>query len=142
MAGVSEKDKKDTRAFLALNQLFHVRLVDACKKAGDTPDFMDPAVFIALPERLMARTAHLCVDKSRRLGDLESTLTPSMLECLTSYAGEEKDAQFINFDSAVKTEAVRNVLLCHGLSPVGDSIQHAILGGLFGFQRRWGWGCR
>lgn len=122
MEGVSDHDKKDTKAFLALNQPFHLRLLEACKKAGDTPDHMNTAMFVALPERLLAKIAYLCLDKNKRLGDGQSSLTQHMVDSLISYTGEERDAQFLNFDTGQKTEGLKNVLLCHGLSPIGDSI--------------------
>lgn len=116
-----------TRAYAALHQSFDKRLIDACRLVADGPKGVPATLFVALPERLLAKCAYLCLGKSRKPGrDAWDTkpeaVTQHMIDCLKSYDDEGRQAHFMNLDLPDRVEQLRHVLLCHGLTPIDDSI--------------------
>ncbi len=116
-----------TRAFAAAHQAFHKRLLDACRLVSDSPKSVSDRLFIALPERLLGKCAYLCLGKSRKTSEDAKTsrpkdITDEMIECLKAYDEEGQKAQFVNLEFPEQTQHIKHVLLCHGLSPIEDSI--------------------
>lgn len=124
---VKETEFENTRAYTALNQPFHKRLLDACKFVSDSPKAVPDAIFIALPERLLGKCAYLCLGKSRKsseeaLIERPREITDSMFQCLKEHDEEGLKAQFINLETPEQMQHIKHVLICHGLSPIEDSI--------------------
>lgn len=119
--------EENTRAYTALNQPFYKRLLDACKLVSDSPKAVPDAIFLALPERLLGKCAYLCLGKTRKssddaTADRPQEITDSMVQCLREHDEEGLKAQFINLENPEQLQHIKHVLICHGLSPIEDSI--------------------
>ena len=117
----------NTRAYAATHQPFHKRLLDACKLVSDSPKSVPEALFIALPERLLGKCAYLCMGKSRKpsgeaLASRPEEITDGMIESLKEDDEEGQKAQFVNLESPDHLQHMKHVLICHGLSPIEDSV--------------------
>lgn len=112
-------DVANTKALAAMLQRFDQRLLEACRKVGDNPQSAPTALFVALPERLLAKCALMFMDrKGTPHADPPGAVTPAVIKSLASYASLETSFQALD----VIPQDLKSVLLCHGLSPVGDSI--------------------
>jgi hypothetical protein len=119
--------QNNARAFTATNQPFHKRLLDACQRVTDDPKSVPDALFIALPERLLGKIAYLCLGEKRGKssqisGEKPDEITEETISCLNAYDSEGHEALFINLDTEEKLQHIKHILLCHGLSPIEDSI--------------------
>ncbi|MBV8857613.1 MAG: hypothetical protein JOZ02_11830 [Acidobacteria bacterium] len=124
---VKGSEFENTRTYTALKQPFYKRLLDACKFVSDSPKAVPDAIFLALPERLLGKCAYLCLGKTRKssddvTADRPDELTDSMIQCLREHDEEGLKAQFINLETPEQLQHVKHVLICHGLSPIEDSI--------------------
>ena len=122
----SSKKKGDTaRMYSVVNQLFHERVLEACRRVPDTPTAVPEEIFIALPERLLAKIAYLCLGATRSAKESHerpAEVSEGSIDLLAQYAKLGEDAYFLHLTSALDWQQIRKILLCHGLSPVGDSI--------------------
>ena len=126
----SSKDASNSRKFAAQNKPFNERLIEACRRVSDNPKSVPEELFIAAPERMLAKIAYMCLGTKRdsKLLDVPSEgVTDSMQKTLSLVNDEynetgNKDIEFVNLESPSHVESVKHVLLCHGLSPIGDSI--------------------
>lgn len=126
-ADVKGTEFENTRAYTTLNQPFYKRLLDACRFVSDSPKSVPDAIFIALPERLLGKCAYLCLGKSRKSSEEMTAerppeITDSMVQCLKEHDEEGLKAQFINLETSEQLQHIKHVLICHGLSPIEDSI--------------------
>ena len=113
------------KVFTSTKIPFYNQLLNACKLVGDDPSGLPAAVFVAAPERLLGKMAYLCLGKKRDLGapsDPPVEVSPSVVDCLTKYDEIGKEAHFANLSSPGDINRLKHVLVCHGLSPIGDSI--------------------
>lgn len=128
LGGMRPADKSNPRAWAAANQLFTQRLVDACQRVRDNPMAAPVGLFIALPERLLEKAAYLCLGperderKSSATTEIPSSVRPETAALLREYHKFGDDAMFFNMETASEFSSLKSVLLCHGLSPIGDSI--------------------
>jgi hypothetical protein len=123
----SEQSQNNPRAFTATNQPFHKRLLDACQRVSDNPKFAPDALFIANPERLMGKTAYLCLGEKRNKSNKDVTesqnqVPPETVSSLNAYDSEGQETVFANLDTKERLQHVKHILICHGLSPIEDSV--------------------
>jgi hypothetical protein len=120
------KGRGDTaRMYAAIHQLFHERVLDACRRVSDAPYGVPDSVFVALPERLMSKIAYLCIGNTRsakEYPEVPDDVSQESLNILNGYNKLSDDTHFVNFQSPPDWDRVKRVLLCHGLSPISDSI--------------------
>lgn len=119
------KMTRASRMFADVNQLFHERLLDACRRVADNPSGAPDVLFVALPERLLGKVAYLCMGDTRRATDdslMPDVISEEMLEGLRTYDELGMDTRFVHLDSPADMVRLKFVLLTHGLSPIGDSI--------------------
>ncbi len=119
------KVTRTSRMFADINQLFHERLLDACRRVADNPSGVPDVLFVALPDRLLGKVAYLCLGNTRRPTDdslMPDVITGDMLDCLRTYDEMGLETRFVNLESQATLERLKYVLICHGLSPIGDSV--------------------
>lgn len=124
---VRENDAKNPRMYASVTQPFPERLLDACKLVSDSPKVAPDVLFVALPERLLGKCAYLCLDGGKKARaeahkDRPDGITEDMIETLIGYDLEGKEAAWINLETPDQVGHIKHVLLCHGLSPIEDSI--------------------
>lgn len=120
-----EKVARASKMFADIHQLFHERLIDACKRVSDNPSGVPDILFVALPERLLGKTAYLCIGDVRqplRSGTKPPEIREETVACLRSYDEMGRQTSFANLESPGTLTHLKHVLICHGLSPIGDSI--------------------
>ncbi len=127
IANVKKSDADSPRMYSAINQTFHERLLDACKRVPDDPKGLPDIAFLACPERLLGKLSYLCLDKQKRSWETIRSERPEevhdeMVHCLIEYENEEPYSAFSNLRTAEQFRFVKSILLGHGLSPIGDSI--------------------
>ena len=96
----------------------HVKLMQACNKngpAGLTGD--GQLLFIALPEKLLSSLG-IFVGNLRTLDDKPEAVTTNAVKSIEALR-RDVNADFLNVEDL---SGVSQVLVCHGLSPIGDSI--------------------
>ncbi len=105
----------------ALSVPLPVRLMDACRKNGPVclTDKWE-ALFLALPERLLASLAYF-VGNTKSDETRPAELPAGMRNRLERWRTGGADLRFANLDAAALA-GIDKILLCHGLSPVEDSI--------------------
>lgn len=111
-------------ALAALIAPFETRLVDACRQNRVVTDEL---TFVALPDRLLARAGDLAgIGNNTAQQDfdyLSEEEFNSYRQLTGFYHTLAKDVDFVNLDDPGSTEKCsRQLLMCHGLSPIGDSI--------------------
>ena len=120
------KERGDVaRMYIAQNQLFCERLIDACKRVPDEPIGVPDVTFIAVPERLFGKIAYLSVGTSRtgkERPEKPENISVEAVKLLCAYDEIQKGAKFKDLDSTRKFQTHKDILVCHGLSPIGDSI--------------------
>jgi hypothetical protein len=118
-------DRNNPRAYAALHQPFNDRLLDACIRVKDNPKGVPGALFIAFPERLMGKVAYIRGDTRDVMGQIstrDSHTSTDTSPLLRQYDELGKDCRFSNLTTIELFGGIKNILLCHGLSPIGDSI--------------------
>src|ERR1044071_4242491 len=122
----NSKNKGDnSRMYAAVNQLFYERVLDACRRIADTPAAVPDIGFVALPERLLAKVAYLSTGPTRSAKELierPEGISDASVDLLSHYTRVGDDCHFLHLTSQPGWEQLKRVLMCHGLSPVGDSI--------------------
>lgn len=122
----ARKDGAGSRVFAAANKLFHERIMEACTRVSDSPTGIPDEVFIALPERLFGKIGYLACGKGRgKKGDLrdeDQALEPSTRHLLSSYDKHALDSKINHLEAPATYNHIKQLLLCHGLSPIGDSL--------------------
>jgi len=116
---------RTSRMFADINQLFHERLLDACRRVADSPSGAPDVLFLALPERLLGKVAYMCLGDTRRPTDdslMPDVITKDMIECLRAYDRLGLETAFANLATPSVLDYLKYILVCHGLSPIGDSI--------------------
>ena len=111
-----------TRAFCTTNQPFHKRVLEACRRWRGMPEGLPDVAFLAVPERLLSRVGYLCLGPTRDEPSgtaIAPDIHDNAAELLREY--NEMVTDFTHLDST-SFSSVNSVLLCHGLSPIGDSI--------------------
>ncbi|MCH8479147.1 MAG: hypothetical protein LAT56_14575, partial [Wenzhouxiangella sp.] len=126
-AKAEEKARKDgagSRVFAAANKLFHERIIEACTRVPDAPSGIPDELFIALPERLFGKIGYLACGKGRNQKSLEkiNSLDTNTKALLASYDKHASGTKFNNLESPATYNQIKHILLCHGLSPIGDSL--------------------
>lgn len=127
ISNVKKSDADSPRMYSVVNQTFHERLLDACKRVPDDPKGLPDVAFLACPERLLGKLSYLCLDKQKRSWETIRTERPEeisdwMVKCLMEYENEEQHTSFSNLRTTEQFRFVKSVLLGHGLSPIGDTI--------------------
>jgi hypothetical protein len=115
-AAMRPEDRDNPRAYAALHQPFHEQLLDACIRVKDDPKAAPKSLFVALPERLLGKIAHVTA-RGR-----PARLPSETMDVLGRYNEVAKDCRFHNLESKESLQDIRSVLICHGLSPIGDSV--------------------
>jgi hypothetical protein len=120
------KTKADAaRMYAAAQQLFHERVLDACRRVSDRPAAFPDAAFVALPERLFAKISYLCIGQTRSAKaspERPAAVSEAAVSLLQQYDRVGGDTYFVHLESIPQMERLKHVLVCHGLSPIGDSI--------------------
>ena len=120
------KNKNWQGMFLAENSTFNDRLINACHK--DSFD-INELVLLALPEKLISKISYLAIGSLRNSQDISKrikfseTLTDDEIKYLKDASLSDDDFVFSNLKGTkTKPINIESILLCHGLSPIGDSI--------------------
>ncbi len=115
-----------SRVFAAANKLFHERIIEACTRVSDAPTGIPDEMFIALPERLFGKIGYLSCGKGRaKDSDLEqrSDLVDSpSISLLSEYDRHASSFRVNHLEAPATFKQMKQLLLCHGLSPIGDSL--------------------
>src|SRR5688572_12892061 len=109
---------RNTRALAVISQPFYERLVDACTRVSDRPA-LPSEVHVAFPERLFGKVAYLLFGE--RSAKRAPVTEDAAQRLLATYDDLQRDVHYANLTTAGAWEAAKAVLVCHGLSPVGDS---------------------
>lgn len=116
---------QSSRVYAVTSQPFDDRLIDACKRVADKPSVLKDVDFISLPERLIGKLVYLTIGKTRSEKvnpDISSVISENDITYLKTIDVEGQDAQYKNLDSSTVFNHIKQILICHGLSPIGDSI--------------------
>ncbi|MDN4012770.1 hypothetical protein QX233_09880 [Chryseobacterium gambrini] len=106
------------------NATFQDRLIDACQKSHDDPKGVDELLFIAIPERLIAKLIYMSIGKptDKPYLELSSNFSTDSLNLLELIRKEDEQVEFYNIKTSEQIKKAETILLCGGLSPVDDSI--------------------
>jgi hypothetical protein len=112
--------------FLSENATYYQRLVSSCHK--DRFD-IDELILVALPEKLLQKISYLAIGSVRanqeknKQAQYSEKLDLEEISYLKEFALVGEDYDFSNLKGVPsKPLCIENLLLCHGLSPIGDSI--------------------
>ncbi len=121
MSKAGEKCKDRIGMCKALSLSPYDRLMHSCRKNGPTAlTGSREALFAALPERMLSSLFYFVGDMRTSFA-FSQELPAGISECLRKWRLPGCDVSFANCN-APQLAARKRVLLCHGLSPVGDSI--------------------
>lgn len=120
------KNLNRSKKWAAQHQLFHERVIDACRRVPANPNGVPDTVFIAAPEHLMAKVAYLNLGSrnanSRSNGGVAPDgVTQAMRDILGDFDAEGKNVTFANL-AHDNVGTLKFVLVAHGLSPISDSL--------------------
>ena len=120
----ARKDGTGSRVFAAANKLFHERVIEACTRVPDSPTGIPEEIFIALPERLLGKIGYLACGKGRnpKSSDNVEDFEPNTKNLLSLYDKHASDSKINHLGPPATYYHIKQLLLCHGLSPIGDSL--------------------
>ena len=120
-------DLSNIKGYTSIHEAFYKRLLNACRLSPDGPRSAPDTLFIAVPERLLSKITYLCMGNVRKASHgtdagRPASITDDVAEWLRGFDHEGRNCHFVNLDSSDSDARIKSLLLCHGLSPIEDSI--------------------
>jgi hypothetical protein len=123
---VAMKQTSDiSKLYTTENKPFDERIIDSCRKQKDNPKGIDESIFIAHPERFFDRLCYMVFGEKRDLKKIsldDYGITKEIADYLFYSGSIGADNEFSNLEIPNSVDDFTNILMCHGLSPIGDSI--------------------